>query len=161
MQIYFYAANGPNWLSLKYKKKDLQLISCWQLSSCHKKDHLRNLIVDCKSICMQKFSLIGWVWNSALFWQLNSYYELSNCQKKIDERNWLRDRKSNCMLKISLIGQVWNFALSWHLIGCFEQSSCHKKILTSQIDWGIANLTVCWKSVWLVKFEILPFFDSL
>ena len=35
------------------------------------------------------------------------------------------------------------------------------KKITPEIDWGIANLTVCQKSVWLVEFEILPYFDSL
>ena len=65
------------------------------------------------------------------------------------------------MPKISLIGWVWNFALFWQLISCYELSSCHKKVLTPEMDWGIWNLTVCQKSVWLVEFEISPYFDSL
>ena len=58
------------------------------------------------------------------------------------------------MPKISLIGWVWNPALFWQLISCYELSSCHKKKLTSEIDWVIANPTVCQKTVWLVEFEI-------
>ena len=38
--------------------------------------------------------------------------------------------------------------------------SCCKK-MASEMKWGIANLTVCQKSVWLLEFEILLFFDSL
>ena len=29
------------------------------------------------------------------------------------------------------------------------------------MDWGIAYLTVCQKSICLVEFEIFPYFDSL
>ena len=65
------------------------------------------------------------------------------------------------MPKISLIGWVWNFAIFWQLISCYELSSCHKKFLTPEIDLGVANLTVCQKSVGLVEFEISPYFDSL
>ena len=65
------------------------------------------------------------------------------------------------MPKISLIGWVWNSALFWQLISCYELSRCQWKNLTSEIDWGIANLTVCQKSVWLIEFEILLYFDSL
>ena len=86
-----------------------------------------------------------------------------SCQaviKKSYIRNWLRDSK-NCMPKISLIGWVWNSALFWQLISCYELSRCQRKNLTSEIDWGIANLTVCQKSVWLIEFEILLYFDSL
>ena len=81
-------------------------------------------------------------------------------EKKIDLRNWLRNSKPNCMPKVSLIDRVWNSALFWQLISCYELSSCHRKFLTPEIDWGIANLSVCQKSVWLVEFQILPFFDS-
>ena len=111
-------------------------------------------------MCMLTFSLIGLVWNSVLFWQLISCYKLSSCQKKFDFRNWLRDTKSYFIPKINLIGWVYHFDLFWQLISCCEQSSWHKKILTLEIDWGIANLTVCQKLVWLVKFEILLHFDS-
>ena len=76
-------------------------------------------------------------------------------------RNGLRDIKSNCMPKIRVIGWFWNLALFWQLISCHELSNCHKKVLTPEIDWGIWNLTVCQKSLWLVEFEILPYFDSL
>ena len=81
--------------------------------------------------------------------------------KCFDSRNRLRDMKSNCMPKITLIGWVWNFALFWQLISSYVLSSCHKKVLTQKNDLGIANLIVCQKSVWLVEFEILPYFDSL
>ena len=32
---------------------------------------------------MPQISLIGWVWNSVVFWQLISCYELSSCHKKV------------------------------------------------------------------------------
>ena len=116
--------------------------------------------MDWKSTCMLELSLIGWIWKSTLFWQLISCFELSSCHKKIDFRNLIRDFKSNSKLKISLIDSVWNLALIWQLISCYELSSCHKKILTSEIDWGLANLTVYQKSVWLVEFEILPYYQA-
>ena len=91
-----------------------------------------------------------------------SCHKLSSCQKKsFDSRNGLRDMKSNCMPKISLIGWVWNFTLFWQLISCYELSSCHKKVLTPEIGWGMTNLTACQKSVWLIEFEILLYFDNL
>ena len=42
-----------------------------------------NGLRDIKSNCMPKFSLIGWVWNFALFWQLISCHKLSSCHKKV------------------------------------------------------------------------------
>ena len=60
-----------------------------------------------------------------------------------------------------MIGWVWNFVLFWQLISCYELSSCHKKVLTPEMDWEISNLTVCQKSIWLVEFEISPYYDSL
>ena len=89
---------------------------------------------------------------------------VTSCQTVIEKiwlRNWFRDSKSNCMPKIHLIGWVWNSILFWQRISCYELSSCHKNNVTSKIDWGIANSTVCQKSVWLVEFEIPPYFDSL
>ena len=65
------------------------------------------------------------------------------------------------MPKIGLIGWVWNSALYWQLISCYNLSSCHKKMLTSEIDRGIAYLSVCQKSVWFIEFEILFYFESL
>ena len=69
--------------------------------------------------------------------------------------------KSNCMPWISLIYWVWYFALFWQLISCYELSSCHKKVLIPEMDWGTWNLTVCQKLIWLIEFEILPYFNSL
>ena len=43
----------------------------------------RNGLRDIKSNCMPQISLIGWVWNSVVFWQLISCYELSSCHKKV------------------------------------------------------------------------------
>ena len=61
---------------------------------------------------------------------------------------------------------VWlvEFEISSHFDSLSVVTSCQvviKKILTPEIDWGIANLTVCQKSVGLVEFEILPYFDNL
>ena len=80
--------------------------------------------------------------------------------KNFDFRNRLRDNKSNCMPKIILIGWVWNLPYFDNLLVIM---SCQAviKILTSEIDWGIANQTVCQKSVWMVEFEILLYFDGL
>ena len=109
---------------------------------------------------MRKFSLIGWVWKSTKFWRLISCCKLSSCQKKIDFIILPRDNKSNCMPIISLIGWVFNLALFWQPFSCYGLSSCHKKF-TAEIYWGIANLNVCWKSVWLIELQILLYYDNL
>ena len=129
-----------------------QLISCYELSSCHK-----NLTSDI--VCR----ILLWKTEFEILLYFDSLSVVTSCQaviKKFDSRYWLGDSKSNCMPKISLIGRVGNFALFWQLISCHKLSSCHKKVLTPEIDWGIANLTVCQKSVWLTEFEILLSFDS-
>ena len=139
-----------------------QLISCYKLSSCHKKIltseidwGTANLTLCWKSVWLVEFEIL-------LFF--DSLSVVMSCQvviKSFVSKRWFGDSKSNCMLKISLIGWVWNFALFWQLISCYELSSCHKKLLTPTIDLGISNLTVCQKSVWLLEFEILPYYDSL
>ena len=65
------------------------------------------------------------------------------------------------MPKFSLFAWVWDSTVFRQLISCYKLWSCHKENLTSEIDWGIAYLTVCWKSLWLDEFEIQPYFDSL
>ena len=125
------------------------------VNSCQaviKKFYSGNGLRESKSNCTLNIILIGWVWNFTLFCQLISCYELSSCHKSLNPEIDGGDSKSNCMPKIGLISWVWNSALFWQLICCQELSSCHKKIFTSQIDWGIANLTVCQNTVWLVDF---------
>ena len=115
---------------------------------------IANLTVCQKSVWLVEFEILLY---------FDSLSVVTSCQAVIEDfcfRNWLRDSKSNCMQKLSLIGWVWNSALFWQLISCYKLSSCHKILLTSEIDWRIANLTVCQKSVWLVEFEILHYFDS-
>ena len=59
------------------------------VTSCQtviKKFDSRNCLGNSKSNCMPKISLIGGVWNFALFWHLISCHELSSCPKKI----WLQ-----------------------------------------------------------------------
>ena len=110
-----------------------------------------------------KFSSGNWLMMLQNSTQFGSLSVVIGCQAviKINFRNWLRDSRTNYMPKISLTGWVRNFALFWQLFSCHELSSCHKKVLTPEMNWGISNLTVCQKSVWLVEFEILPYFDSL
>ena len=110
---------------------------------------------------MPKISLIGWVWNFTLFWQLISCYELSSCHKKkfTPEMDWGIAYLTVCQKSVCLV----EFEICPYFDSLSVVTSCQAVInkLTSEIDWGIAYLTVCQKSVWLVEFEIQPYFDSL
>ena len=108
------------------------------------------------------------------FWKFDSLSVFTSCQvviknfwlqkfKFLDHLNWKTKKKNfGNHLRMSWNGEKCkkkNLEI-WQLISCYELSSCQKKNLTSEINWGIANLIVCQKSVWLVKFKISPKFYS-
>ena len=69
----------------------------------------RNRLRDINSNCMPKISLIGWVQNFALFWQLFICHELSSCHKKVltPEMDWgiwnlTVFQKSVCLVEIEI-----------------------------------------------------------
>ena len=87
-QKFFFWKSSQNVMKWREMQKKIfgnltayQLLRAVKLSQ--KNFDFRNWFRNSKPNCMPKISLIDWVWNSALFWQLISCFELSSCQKKI------------------------------------------------------------------------------
>ena len=78
--------SSGNWLMMLQNSTQFGSLSVVIGCQAVIKINFRNWLRDSISNCMPKISLIGWVWNFALFWQFISCYKLSSCHTKI--LNW-------------------------------------------------------------------------
>ena len=112
-------------------------IWCWDLvqnccSSVVKQTlnnfHLKSLIKNCKSSCILKICLFGWVFNSTIFWQLEaakSCEAITKKVKKLDKGLQIKLYATNDFTADQLLTDVklWNFVLFMNSFGSYN-SSC-------------------------------------
>ena len=91
-------------------------------------------------------------WKFSKFWL--SFWTIWTEKRK----NFFWKSSQNIMKWQEMQKNFFGNLTAYQLLGAVKLS---QKNFTSQIDWGIANLTLCQKSICLVEFEIAVFWQLI